>query len=106
MASPAILAFGDPAATNNHIVGPLVVACSIISIAEVTRPVRWVNLLLGAWLVLAPWVLGFSPGGAMASDILAGVLVAALATWRGARKQRFGGGWSALFGKSLPGEKH
>jgi hypothetical protein len=24
------------------------------------RPIRWVNVALGAWLLLAPWPLGFA----------------------------------------------
>ena len=41
-----------------------------------------VNALLGAWMALSPWVLGFSMNrNAMASAVISGIVVAALALW-------------------------
>jgi len=40
MAAPDILAYGDPARTQDHIFGPLIVTIAMIAVSEVTRPVR------------------------------------------------------------------
>jgi len=41
---------------------------------------NWINVLLGIWLVAAPFVLGFPSGSAaMWNDVIMGVIVAVLA---------------------------
>ena len=41
-----------------------------------------VNLVLGAWLALSPWMLGFSANGqAMLAAVATGIPIAALALW-------------------------
>ncbi|HEY1304213.1 MAG TPA: SPW repeat protein [Vicinamibacterales bacterium] len=42
------------------------------------KSVSWVNLVLGVWLLCAPWVL-HSTGRAMANSILMGIIVIAIA---------------------------
>lgn len=96
MAAPGVTGYGRPAATSDHIVGPLVATFACISIWEATRGVRWVNLPLGIWAALAPLALG-APTVAIANGLVCGVLVALLATRGGAIEQKFGGGWSMLW---------
>jgi hypothetical protein len=96
MAAPAVLRYGRPASTNDHIVGPLVATFACIAIWEATRPVRWFNLPLGLWLMIAPLALGHSPAGIL-NSVLCGIAIAALSRVGGDVKQRFGGGWSALW---------
>jgi hypothetical protein len=64
------------AAWNAWILGIIIflVACSAISRLRAWQ--EWVNLLLGIWLFIAPWVLGFSglPGAAW-NHWIVGVLV-------------------------------
>jgi SPW repeat len=38
----------------------------------------WLNLILGIWLVVSPFVL-FASGGAMWNNVIVGVIIAALA---------------------------
>lgn len=45
-------------ANSDHIIGALTITVGIIAIAEVARSLRFINVALGAWLILAPWVLG------------------------------------------------
>ena len=51
------------------------------------RPVRaswasWVNIALGVWLFVSPWVLGFfGMNSATLNSMLMGVVVVILATW-------------------------
>jgi nucleoside-diphosphate-sugar epimerase/uncharacterized membrane protein len=57
-----------PAADNDHLVGSLVVTFSIIAWGNVARPVRFINIGFGAWLVLAPALIpGYAGVTAVAS---------------------------------------
>src|SRR5947199_4934511 len=41
---------------------------------------EWINLLLGLWVLVAPWALGFAESvGAMGNHVAVGIVVAALA---------------------------
>ena len=42
-------------ANSDHLVGALTITVAIIATAEVARAFRFTNVLLGAWLVAAPW---------------------------------------------------
>lgn len=99
MIAPAIIGHDEPAATNDRIVGPLVAALGIISLFEITRPVRWVNVALGLWLIVAPAVLGF-PIHALWNSVVSGTAIALLSLVRGRTKYRYGGGWSSLWRSS------
>ncbi len=45
------------AADSDHLVGALVVTIAVIVMAEVIRAGRLINVLFGAWIAVAPWVL-------------------------------------------------
>lgn len=96
MAAPAVLGYGDPARTNDRIVGPVAATCAIIAWWEVMRGVGRVNLLFGLWLVAAPWVLGYDATAALVNSTAVGVAMAALSFVRGRITKRYGGGWAAL----------
>lgn len=96
MVAPAALTVNNAASDNFRIVGPLVVSVSVIAIWGVTRGLRWANVPLGAWLLLAPWLFHFGTA-ALVTSLAVGVLLIALAFVRGEVKEKFGGGWSALF---------
>ena len=96
MAAPAVLGYGGTvAADHDRIVGPVLASLACIAIWEVTRSLRWLNLLIGGWMLLAPWVLGF-PSDATVNSSVAGVMVVCLSLVRGRLTHRFGGGWSSL----------
>ncbi len=96
-AAPGVLGIADPAWSNFHVVGPLVAMTGLTATYEVTRPVRWVNLPLGLWLVAAPWGLGYVGWPETIWSVAAGLAVAGLAMVRGTMTEQFGGGWSALW---------
>jgi SPW repeat len=96
MAAPAVLEYGRPASTNDHIIGPLIATFACIAIWESTRSVRWVNLPLGLWLIAAPLILGH-PQAAAINSVLCGIAIAVASCLGGAIQQRFAGGWSALW---------
>jgi hypothetical protein len=100
MVAPAVLGYGDPAATSDRVAGPVMAAVGFLSIFAITRGLRWLNLPVGGWLLLAPWLLGF-PTDATLSSSTVGLLAVALA-WTGAPDQsRYGGGWRALYDVDL-----
>lgn len=64
------------------IVGVLMVALSIGALYQVTEWEDWGNLILGAWLFISPWVLGFFGSAAPAWDAwIVGVIVAIISIW-------------------------
>ena len=80
-------------AHSDHLVGALIITVSVMALAEVGRPLRFINVALGIWLTLAPWVLeGASPAGS-AGSIAAGLAVAALSLPRGKRGREHFGNW-------------
>src|SRR5687768_1736470 len=92
MAAPAVLAYGRPAATFDHIVGPLIATFACIALWEATRSVRWANLPLALSLLAAPWLFD-APIEAKINSALIGMLVASLSCIEGALRHRFDGGW-------------
>ena len=83
MFAPAILSTGDSAADSDHLIGALAVTFAIIAMAEVGRSLRFINVLFGAWLVVAPWVLSGFATGAKWNDIVVGLALILLSLPRG-----------------------
>jgi hypothetical protein len=96
MFAPSVLGHaGTTAGKSDRFAGPLIAAAAFLAIFTITRPVRWFNLLPGAWLLLAPWVLG-APTDVTVSDMVAGALVLALTPIGRLSYDRYGGGWASL----------
>ena len=71
--------------------GALVVTFSVIAFAEPSRLVRWLNVLCGLWVLLAPWLLeGGTPAWQWIS-VASGLAVIALSLRRGPVEDRYGG---------------
>jgi len=80
------LSFGTSGqmANSDHLIGALVVTFSIIAFAEVARPLRFINIAFGLWLIAAPWLLtGNTTTFADWSGMAGGALLIALALPRG-----------------------
>ncbi len=71
------------AAWNSYVVGAAVMIFAACALVSRRRCLEWANLVLGAWLIAAPFALGFYAGmeAAAWSQIVAGVLLAADAIW-------------------------
>ncbi len=69
-------AVSDVAAINSYLTGA---AVAIFAIAALARPQMWeeyINLVLGLWLILAPFALGFTNLAApMWNQIIVGLLI-------------------------------
>src|ERR1051326_7079732 len=65
---------------NNVIVGILIGLFSIVRASGDERACwSWSNVVLGIWLIISPFVLGFSVTGAVWHNIIFGIIVATLA---------------------------
>jgi hypothetical protein len=88
MFSRAIFGTAPPMADSDHLVGALVITTAVIAMAEVARPLRFLNVVFGVWLVLAPWLLsGISSPIATLNSVIVGLLVMALSLPRGRRSK-------------------
>ena len=73
----------------HHIVGSLVLTVVSIAAAEVARPARWLNLLLGAGLMAAPFLFSGDTTALLVS-LVAGAALMALSVRRGAIHSHYG----------------
>lgn len=81
--APLVVYFASPAALwNEVIVGVILFALALsrTSATRVTWP-SWVNLVLGAWLIIAPFILGGNNTGAIWTQVISGLIIGLLAIW-------------------------
>jgi nucleoside-diphosphate-sugar epimerase len=76
-------------ADADHVVGSLVISASVIACAEVARPVRYVNGLLGLALVATGFLYGGTPAQ-LISSVVCGAALVALCIPRGRIRERYG----------------
>lgn len=88
--APWVLDYSDvTAAVWNQVTVGIVVA--VLALARVAAPrqfasLSWVNAVLGAWLVIAPFVLAYEGGGGAPAaviwnDVIIGLSILALGVW-------------------------
>ena len=90
MFAPAALGITGTAAHSDHLVGALIVTAAVIALADVGRAARFINILFGAWVIAAPWVLVGATSASRWSDMIAGALVILLSFRRGKIGERYG----------------
>ena len=81
-------------ANAHHVIGSLVLTVVSIAAAEVARPVRYLNIPLGAALIGAPFMFGASMVTTVVSMVLGAGLVV-LSIRRGPIRERYGN-WNRL----------
>ena len=84
--APYVLSFSGTSAAlwNDIIVGAAVFILGLVRLRDLrtTMWASWVNLLLGIWMVIGPYVLSYSDiTNARWNDIVVGIAVAILAAW-------------------------
>lgn len=82
--SPWALGFQDSmtAMSNAVVIGLALIAAALGAIFVPRAWEEWTEAALGLWLIVAPWVLGFSTQrNAMLAAACTGVVVLALALW-------------------------
>jgi hypothetical protein len=81
--SPWILHFEDQTAAmqNSVILGFVLILAEVVTLSAFQVWEEWINVALGAWLVVSPWVLrGVGPTAAT-DFVVVGLLVIALAAY-------------------------
>ena len=78
--SPWIIGFdAGTASTNAYITGLVIAALAIAALAAFAVWEEWLNLIVGLWALVSPWVLGFQGTTAMTVHVVIGAAVAILA---------------------------
>ena len=79
--SPWALRFDlDPIVTRTAVItGILIILAEMMTLSVYRAWEEWINVILGAWLVICPWVLGISSSAARNNFVVIGLLVLALA---------------------------
>ena len=84
LAAPWVLQFEHDAnpTRNAVIMGILIAVAALLALYRLMAWEEWANVVLGAWLVISPWVLGFSSlTAAVWNAVVVGAIIAALALW-------------------------
>ena len=80
LCSPWIFGFASGLQTQNAVISGIVIAIlSIAALAAFAEWEEWLNLIVGLWVVVSPWVLGFAGTTAMRVCVIVGLVVAAIA---------------------------
>lgn len=89
------LVFGTEGALANsdHLAGAMIITVAVCAMAEVARPLRFINVLFGLWLLAAPWLLDGGSMTAAVSDVIAGLLVIVISLPLGTRSKEHYGSW-------------
>ena len=90
MASPSVFGSTGTAAHSDHLLGAIIVTISVISLADVGRAMRYLNVLLGVAVIAAPWVVGGASTTSRWNDAIAATLVILLSLPRGKVNERYG----------------
>src|SRR6266567_3774314 len=78
--SPWIFAFDAGLPSQNAFISGIVIAAlSIAALAAFAVWEEWLNLIVGLWVIISPWVLGFQGSTAMTVHVVIGMIVAVLA---------------------------
>jgi len=80
---------------NAVIVGILIGVVALYALFRVFAWEEWTNVVFGVWMVISPWILGFSgSSAAMLNAVIVGVAVFVLALWALGTDKDIGGWWS------------
>ena len=78
--SPWIFGFGAGRASENaNIAGIVIAVLAIAALAAFAIWEEWLNLIVGLWTLVSPWLLGFQGTKAMMVCVVIGAIVAILA---------------------------
>ncbi len=81
---------GKTLAHINHLGGALVIVVSVISMGEVVRRGRYLNVLLASGITVMPWFFTEGYTWLAVTDVVAGVALIFLALPRGPKKETYG----------------
>lgn len=94
--SPWMLGYQDEMTpmANSIVVGLLLIATSLGAIFTPRAWEEWTESLLGLWMIISPWILGFSMHmDAMRNAVASGVVILVLALWVLASDKDYSAWW-------------
>ncbi|WP_247236781.1 vitamin K epoxide reductase family protein [Telluribacter sp. SYSU D00476] len=68
---------------SENITGSLIITFAVIAMSEVGRPLRFILMLFGLWLIAAPWIVGTEENAALWNGMICGAILIPLALPRG-----------------------
>ena len=90
MIAPTVFGSAITAAHSDHLFGAIIVTVALIALADVGRTTRFLNVLFGAWVIAAPWLLAGASTGSKMNDAIVGALVVLFSFRRGSIGERYG----------------
>ena len=93
--SPWALHFDlDSTATQTAAISGILIICAeLVTLSVFQSWEEWINVILGAWLILCSWILGIGASAARMNFVVVGTLIMALALyeiWNARRELRAG----------------
>jgi nucleoside-diphosphate-sugar epimerase/uncharacterized membrane protein len=92
MFSPLVFGTEGAIADSDHLAGAMIMTIAVCAMAEVARPLRFLNLPFGLWLIVAPWFFAGATGATL-NDTVAGLVIIGLSLERGRRSKEHYGSW-------------
>jgi len=90
MALPAVFDVHRPSANVFHLIGAIALTVAVVSMGEVFRLLRYLNVCSGAVIGVLPWILGGTNALAACAGSAAGLLLVLLALPRGPKRELYG----------------
>lgn len=89
--APFVLRYATEASPANDVtVGVIIAVLAAIRVFEAYGAawVSWLNVALGTWLLVAPFILTYSSAAALWNDLIVGLLVICLGVWSAGASRR------------------
>ena len=96
MFSPLVFGTGAPLYFSDHILGCLIILIAVTAMAEIARPVRFINVVIGGCIAASPFVLEGASLAGMIGNAMVGLALIGLSFPRGKRSSEHYGGWDRL----------
>lgn len=93
MTTPLVFGNRPPLYFSDHVAGCLVIMIAVTAMAEVVRPVRFLNVALGVWIAASPFLLEGGTTAGSVSGVAIGLALVLLSLPRGTRSEEHYGGW-------------
>jgi hypothetical protein len=90
IAAPPFLEAEGAAANSNFLTGALIVTVAVVALGEVSRAVRFLNIPLAIWIIVAPWILSGETTPLILNNLAAGLVLILLSLRRGRIIERCG----------------
>jgi hypothetical protein len=93
MCTPLFLGTEAPLYYSDHILGCLVIVVAVTAMAEIARAVRFLNVVLGAWIVASPFLLEGATLAGTIGNVVVGLSLVGGSLPRGTRSSEHYCGW-------------